>query len=83
MSPKEIISRRIAQEFTNNSVVNLGFGIPNAAANYIPEGVNVFLQAENGALSFGATPTAENSDPDLGNSGGAQLLYYQVLQHLI
>ncbi|AQP53596.1 succinyl-CoA--3-ketoacid-CoA transferase [Vagococcus penaei] len=73
MSPKEIISRRIAQEFTNNSVINLGFGIPNAAANYIPEGVNVFLQAENGALSFGPTPTAEDSDPDLGNSGGAPI----------
>ena len=57
MKAKEIIARRVAQEFKDGDVVNLGFGIPNASADYIPEGVNVILQAENGALRFGETPT--------------------------
>lgn len=70
MQPKEIIARRIAQEFVDGMVINLGFGIPNLSANYIAEGVDVILQAENGALGFGGAPTAETSDPDLGNSGG-------------
>ncbi|CAM3641528.1 3-oxoacid CoA-transferase subunit B [Erysipelothrix urinaevulpis] len=70
MNPKEIIARRIAQEFSDGMVVNLGFGIPNHSADFIPESVNVVLQAENGALRFGGTPTAQTSDPDLGNSGG-------------
>ena len=47
MKPKEIIARRIALEFKDGDVINLGFGIPNASADYIPEGVNVILQAEN------------------------------------
>ena len=57
MKAKEIIARRVALEFKDGDVVNLGFGIPNASADYIPEGVNVILQAENGALRFGKTPT--------------------------
>ncbi|MDO4778744.1 MAG: 3-oxoacid CoA-transferase subunit B [Tissierellia bacterium] len=70
MDPKEILARRIAKEFKDGMVINLGFGIPNYSANYIPEGVNVILQAENGALKFGEAPTAKNSDPDLANSAG-------------
>ncbi len=73
MESKDIIARRIAQEFVDGMVVNLGFGIPNLSADYIPEGVNVLLQAENGAIGFGATPTFETSDPDLANSGGAPI----------
>ena len=61
MKPKEIIARRVALEFKDGDVVNLGFGIPNASADFIPEGVNVILQAENGALRFGETPTKDNT----------------------
>lgn len=70
MNEREIIARRIAKEFKDGAVVNLGFGIPNLSADYIPEGVNVILQAENGALLFGAKPKIGKSDPDLANSGG-------------
>ncbi|MGO4928172.1 3-oxoacid CoA-transferase subunit B [Fundicoccus sp. Sow4_D5] len=73
MNPKELIARRIGQEFKDGDIVNLGFGIPNASANYIPDGVNVILQAENGALRFGATPTKDTLTPDYGNSGGAPI----------
>ena len=50
MNAKEVIARRVALEFRDGDVVNLGFGIPNYSADFIPEGVNVILQAENGAL---------------------------------
>ena len=73
MKAKEIIARRVALEFKDGDVINLGFGIPNASADYIPEGVNVILQAENGALRFGETPTKENYDANLANSGGAPI----------
>ena len=73
MKAKEIIARRFAQEFKDGDVVNLGFGIPNASADYIPDGVNVILQAENGALRFGETPTKDNYNPNLANSGGAPI----------
>lgn len=73
MNAKEIIARRIAKEFADGDVVNLGFGIPNLSARYLPEDVNVTLQAENGALRFGAPPTAETLNPDYSNSGGMPL----------
>lgn len=73
MNAKEIIARRVAQEFKDGDVINLGFGIPNASADYIPDGVNVILQAENGALRFGETPTKDNYHPNLANSGGAPI----------
>ena len=73
MKPKEIIARRVALEFKDGDVVNLGFGIPNASADFIPEGVNVILQAENGALHFGETPTKDTYNPNLANSGGAPI----------
>ena len=73
MKPKEIIARRVALEFKDGDVVNLGFGIPNPSADFIPEGVNVILQAENGALRFGETPTKDNYNPNLANSGGAPI----------
>ena len=52
MDPRELIARRAAQEFKDGFVVNLGFGIPVLAASYIPEGVEVILQAENGIFEF-------------------------------
>lgn len=73
MDSREIIARRIAKEFKDGMVANLGFGIPNMAANYLPDGVKVTLQAENGALNFGPTPKIGESDPDLANSGGSPI----------
>ena len=70
MQDRQFIARRIAQEFKDGMVINLGFGMPTEAANFIPEGVNVILQTENGGLMFGPTPKRGESDPDLGNSGG-------------
>ncbi len=73
MDAKEIIARRIAKEFKDGDVVNLGFGIPNLSAGYLPDDVEVLLQAENGAMKFGGAPTAESLDPDYSNSGGMPL----------
>lgn len=73
MNAKEIIARRIAKEFNDGDVVNLGFGIPNLAAEFLPDDVEVLLQAENGAMKFGGAPTTEMLDPDYSNSGGMPL----------
>lgn len=70
MNARDIIARRVAKEFNDGMVVNLGIGIPTGAANYIPEGVEVVLQTENGGLRFGAAPKVGESDPDLTNAGG-------------
>ena len=70
MDAREIISRRAAKELCNGQVVNLGFGMPTAVANYLPEGVEVTLQSENGCLMFGPTPKLGDEDPDIANSGG-------------
>lgn len=70
MDGKEMIARRAAKELSNGEVVNLGFGIPTAVANYIPEGVEVLLESENGALVFGGAPKLGEEDSDVGNAGG-------------
>ncbi|MDR2274000.1 MAG: 3-oxoacid CoA-transferase subunit B [Sphingobacterium sp.] len=66
---KEQIAQRIAKEIKNNSYVNLGIGIPTLVANYIPEGINVVLQSENGLLGMGPFPIEGSEDPDLINAG--------------
>ncbi|WP_395804722.1 CoA transferase subunit B [Daejeonella sp.] len=63
------IAKRIAQEIKNNYYVNLGIGIPTLVANYIPEGINVVLQSENGLLGMGPFPIEGEEDPDLINAG--------------
>lgn len=63
MLTKEQIAQRIAREIKNNSYVNLGIGIPTLVANYIPEGVNVVLQSENGLLGMGPFPFEGEEDP--------------------
>jgi len=70
MNSREIIARRIAKEFNDGEVVNLGFGMPTLAANYIPDGINVILQTENGGLRFGCAPKKGEHNPDLANAGG-------------
>lgn len=67
---RDRIARRIAQEFNDGEVINLGFGMPTASANFIPEGVDVILQTENGALMFGGAPSAEDLDPEVANAAG-------------
>ncbi|MBC6610792.1 CoA transferase subunit B [Hymenobacter sp. BT507] len=69
MLNKNQIAQRIAQELRDGYYVNLGIGIPTLVANYIPEGISVELQSENGLLGMGPFPTEAEVDPDLINAG--------------
>ena len=63
------IARRAAKELKHGYYVNLGVGIPTAAASFVPDGVKVWLQSENGILGMGPYPTEETIDPDIINAG--------------
>lgn len=67
---KEYIAKRVAKELKDGDVVNLGIGLPTMVANYIPEGMEVTFQAENGIIGVGPAPAEGKEDPDCINAGG-------------
>ncbi|QVK19107.1 CoA transferase subunit B [Mycoplasmatota bacterium] len=69
-SIKEIIARRVALELRDGDVVNLGIGLPTLVANYVPEGINVYFQSENGLINLGPKPNEGEEDFDVTNAGG-------------
>ena len=72
LDAKNRIAKRVAQEFKDGDVVNLGIGVPTLATNYVPEGVNVIFQAENGIVGIGGKPTCpEEEDKDVCDAGGS------------
>ena len=70
---REVIAKRAAKELHDGDVVNLGIGIPTMIPNYLPEGVTVTLQSENGAMGMGPTPAAGEDDKNLINAGGGHI----------
>ena len=66
---REQLAMRVAQELQDGYYVNLGIGIPTLVANYVPEGIEVMLQSENGLLGMGQFPTEDELDADLINAG--------------
>ena len=66
---KNQIAQRIAQELEHNMYVNLGIGIPTLVANYIPHGIDIEFQSENGVLGMGPFPFEGEEDPDMINAG--------------
>ena len=67
---REFIARRAALELKDGNLVNLGIGLPTVVPDYIPEGVNVILQSENGLIGLGPTPEPGKEDKNLSNAGG-------------
>src|SRR4051794_28872566 len=70
MDAKEIIARRVAFELHDRTLVNLGIGLPTLVASYVPPGIRVAFQSENGIVGFGARPPEGMEDPYLTDAGG-------------
>ncbi len=77
MENREFIARRVAREFRDGDVVNLGIGMPTMVANYIPENISVILQSENGLLGLGPRAEGARIDENIIDAGGG---YVTVLQ---
>src|ERR1043165_637157 len=71
MEPQTIIARRIARELKPGMLVNLGIGIPTLVANFLPEGLHVYFQSENGLIGTGAVPDEGMAHPTLTDAGGS------------
>ncbi len=69
MLTREQMAQRVAQELRDGYYVNLGIGIPTLVANYVPAGMDVMLQSENGLLGMGEFPTEQQLDADMINAG--------------
>ena len=67
---KNLIAKRVAKEFSDGDVVNLGIGLPTLVGNFVPADVHIFLQSENGLIGLGPAPTEDKIDPDITNAGG-------------
>lgn len=67
---REYIAKRVAQELEDGYVVNLGIGLPTLVANYVPEGMDVVFQSENGIIGVGGAPAPGEEDKDVINAGG-------------
>ena len=70
MNEKAVIAKRVAQLLHDGDVVNLGIGLPTMVANYIPEGMDITFQSENGFLGLGPAPEQGKEDSELVNAGG-------------
>jgi|SRR5689334_9130673 len=74
MDPQTIIARRIARELSSGMLVNLGIGIPTLVANYLPDGMHVFFQSENGLIGTGSPPEEGMAHPTLTDAGGRPVI---------
>ncbi len=70
MDAKELIARRVALELHDRTLVNLGIGLPTLVSRYVPHGITVAFQSENGIIGFGAPPPDGMEDPHLTDAGG-------------
>ncbi|MCL2376253.1 MAG: 3-oxoacid CoA-transferase subunit B [Defluviitaleaceae bacterium] len=67
---QDFIAKRVAKELSQNAVVNLGIGLPTRVGNFVPEGLAVHFQSENGFVGLGPAPATEDIDPNVVNAGG-------------
>src|SRR6476620_762812 len=70
MEPQAIIAKRIAQELSGGMLINLGIGIPTLVAGYVPAGMHVYFQSENGLIGTGSVPDEGMAHPTLTDAGG-------------
>ncbi|HYD65408.1 3-oxoacid CoA-transferase subunit B [Azospirillum sp.] len=73
MDEKTLIARRVALELRDGNLVNLGIGLPTLVARYLPDGINVFFQSENGIVGMQALPEEGLADDDLTDAGGSPI----------
>ncbi|HUZ92145.1 MAG TPA: 3-oxoacid CoA-transferase subunit B [Methylocella sp.] len=73
MDAKELIARRVALELHDRTLVNLGIGLPTLVSRYVPHGITVAFQSENGIIGFGAPPPDGMEDPHLTDAGGGYI----------